>query len=226
MSLGRIEKRLTAAAVAAASFAAVLAGSPTEARADGPVTPTGKGMVGGGLLGAEVVCITMGAIGVEKGWPYFVFGAVGAAGGVVGGYFVEQATATGPAEPALFMLAGGLGLVIPTLIVSLNATHYKPPETDRQNEPATNEPAKESPTPAAAPGSAPPPSPTTRRDHKGPAVAAIPHIPVSMFDMYKGKLALGVPALEVRPLYTPREVWQYGVSQGNEVRVPLFQAMF
>jgi hypothetical protein len=230
MSLGRIEKRLTAAAVAAASFAAVLAGSPTQANAAGPVTPTGKGMVGGGLLGAEVVCITIGAIGVNRGWPYFVFGAVGAAGGVVGGFFVEKATATGPAEPALYMLAGGLGLVIPTLIVSLNATHYKPPEGDRPNEPATNEPAKESPAPAVAPGGAAPKSPTSKRDHKRPSLAsaplAIPHIPLSALDIYKGKIAVGLPALEVRPLYTQRELWQYGVAQGSQVRVPLFQAMF
>src|SRR5262245_19270602 len=218
MSLGRIEKRLTAAAVAAASFAAILAGSPTSTQAAGPVTPTGKGMVGGGLLGAEVVCITIGAIGVKPVWPYLVFGAVGAAGGVVGGFFVEKATAAGPAEPALYMLAGGLGLVIPTLIVTLNATRYKPPEGERPNEPATNEPAKESPTPVTAPK-------TTKRDHKTPSLASV-HIPMSALDIYKGKVAVGLPALDVRPLYTQREIWQYGVAQGTQVRVPLFQAMF
>lgn len=219
MSLGQIEKRLTAAA-AAATFAVVLAGNPQEARAEGPVTPTGKGVVGGGLLGAEAVCITMGAIGVERAWPYLVFGGVGAVGGAIGGYFVEQ---TGVAEPSLYMLAGGLALVIPTLIISLNATTYKPPETDRQNEPATIEPATEAPTPGPAPA-------TTRREHRGPTLAqgrrAVPHIPLSIVDVYKGKVALGVPALELRPLYSSRELWQYGVSQGSEVRMPLFQAMF
>src|SRR5262245_58322271 len=103
MSLGRIEKRLTAAAVAAASFAAVLGGGPQEAKAAPPespaVTAIGKGMVGGGLLGAEIVCITIGAFGVNKAWPYLVFGTVGAAGGVVGGYFVEKASV---AEPSLY----------------------------------------------------------------------------------------------------------------------------
>jgi hypothetical protein len=230
MSVGQleIEKRLTAAAVAAAAFAIVLAGSPQEARAEGPVTPTGKGIVGGGLLGAEAVCITLGAIGVERGWPYFVFGGVGAVGGAIGGYFVER---TGVPEPSLYMLAGGLALVIPTLVISLNATAYKPPETDRQSEPATGEPAKDAPTPAPA---AAPPARTTRRDrgpgpgHKGPTLARgdVPHIPLSVVDVYKGKIALGAPALELRPLYSAREVWQYGVSQGSEVRMPLFQAMF
>src|SRR5689334_17997200 len=183
MSLARIEKRLTAAAVSAATFAAVLAGGPNEAKAAPPappaVTAIGKGMVGGGLLGAEVVCITIGAIGVNRAWPYLVFGTVGAAGGVVGGFFVEKASV---AEPSLYMLAGGLALVIPTLIVTLNATKYKPPESDRPDEPATNAPSKESPTPT--PATSPK---TTRREHQGPSLAkaypSIPHIPMSALDI-------------------------------------------
>jgi hypothetical protein len=221
MSLGSIQKRLTAAAFAAATFAAAFVGSPGEARADGPVTATGKGIVGGGLLGAEVVCITMGAVGVEKGWPYFVFGGLGAVGGSIGGFFVEKASV---AEPSLFMLAGGLGLVIPTLVVSLNATAYRPPETDRQNEPSTNEPSPERPKPAGSVQI------TTKREHRGPTLAARrpepPHIPLSVLDIYKGKVALGFPAPELRPLYTSRELWQYSLSQGSEVRMPLFKAVF
>jgi hypothetical protein len=223
MPLGRHEKKLGAVAVAAVAFAMALAGSPSEARADGPVTATGKGTVGGALLGGEVVCITMGAIGVERGWPYFVFGGLGAVGGGIGGFFVEKASAP---EPSLYMLAGGMALIIPTLVVSLNATAYKPPETDQiQNEPANNKPVLDAPagTPAAAPT-------TTSRDAKKPArVAArpvMPHIPLSVLDIYKGNLALGVPAFELRPLYSAAELWKFGVSQGSEVRLPLFQAMF
>src|SRR3954462_1776640 len=104
MPLGCHEKKL-GAAFAAAAFALALGGSPSEARADGPVTATGKGTVGGALLGSEVVCITMGAVGVQRGWPYFVFGGLGAVGGGIGGYFVEQ---TATPEPSLYMLAGGM----------------------------------------------------------------------------------------------------------------------
>src|SRR5215468_9590509 len=115
MPLLPFEKRLTASLVAAAAFSVTLVGGLGQARAQQAPTPhvvtaTGKGMVGGGLLGAEVVCITMGAIGVQRAWPYFVFGGVGAVGGVIGGFFVEKAAV---AEPSLYMLAGGLGLVIP-----------------------------------------------------------------------------------------------------------------
>src|SRR5262245_14533432 len=146
MSLGRIENKAGVVAAAAACFALVFAVDPPIARADGPVTATGKGTVGGALLGGEVVCITMAAAGVARGWPYFVFGPVGAIGGGIGGFFVEKASAP---EPSLYMLAGGLALVIPTLVVSLNATAYKPPETDQvQNEPANNKPVADPPVPA------------------------------------------------------------------------------
>ena len=224
MSLGRHEKKLGAVAAAAVAFAMALAGSPSDARADGPVTATGKGTVGGALLGGEVVCITMGAVGVNRGWPYFVFGGLGAVGGGIGGFFVEKATAP---EPSLYMLAGGMALIIPTLVVSLNATAYKPPETDQvQNEPANNKPVLDAPAPTPAGA----PAPLTSRSVKKPArVAArpvMPHIPLSVLDIYKGNVALGIPALELRPLYSSAELWKYGVSQGSEVRLPLFQTMF
>ena len=40
----------------------------------------------------------------------------------------------------------------PALVLSLNATAYKPPETDRQSEPVNNEPSKDAPKPGRAPG--------------------------------------------------------------------------
>jgi hypothetical protein len=244
-SLGRAGRFAATAAVFV-----TLAATTKDAGAAGPVEVTGKGIVGCGLLGAEAVTITMGAIGVNKGWPYFVFGGVGMIGGGIGGYFLEKATAVkltgtfpnqvqsgGPAEPALYVLAGGMALVIPALIISLNATAYKPPESDR-NEPASNEPSKEPPKPdsgpPAPPGAAPPAPGGGGTSHNTyqyrsrfrSELAGLPHIPVSLFDMYKGKLGLGVPAPEVRPLYTQRELYTYGVAQGTEVRLPVFKAMF
>lgn len=237
MSLGRFDKRIAVLLAAGAAIVTTLA-SAREASAAGPVSPTGKGIVGGALLGGEVVTITMGAIGVEKGWPYFVFGGLAAAGGGVGGYFVEKATkgtadasgnVTGATpEPALYMLAGGMALLIPALVVSLNATAYQPPETDRV-EPASNEPAKDG-TKVLPPGAAPPPpagpAPTTKKRVRPSRERVALHVPISIVDVYKGKIALGLPALEVRPLYSPQEMFQYGVAQGSEVRLPVFKAMF
>jgi len=231
MSLGRLDKRTAVILAAGAAFAATLAAAG-DASAAGPVSPTAKGIVGGALLGGEVVTITMGAAGVSRGWPYFVFGGLGAVGGGVGGYFVEKVTkgttdasgnVTGrTSEPALYMLAGGMALLIPALVVSLNATAYKPPETDRI-EPAANEPSKDMPAVAPPPG-------TTKLDRKKAAqkreYAGLRHVPVSIVDVYRGKIGLGVPAVDVRPLYSQSEMWQYGVAQGTEVRLPVFKAMF
>ena len=58
--------RRSATYAAAAVFAAALAGS-SDAGATGPVMVTGKGIVGGALLGGEVVTITMGAAGLQQG---------------------------------------------------------------------------------------------------------------------------------------------------------------
>ncbi len=275
MSVGRQHKLVTIGATAShprarlhssrllgAAVAAGLVALSADAGAAGPVTPTGKGIVGGALLGGEVVTIPMGAAGLNKGWPYFVFGGLGMVGGAVGGYFVEKATAVdgttgkgGPAEPALYMLAGGMALVIPALVLSLNATAYRPPDSDR-NEPASNEPASDAPKPTpvppapgaapAAPGAGPAPGSTSSKSPSSPSapksgpahpvyryrssfrgeLASMPHVPTGLIDMFHGKLGLGLPAVEVRPLYTQSEMFKYGVAQGTEVKLPLFKAMF
>jgi hypothetical protein len=158
-----------------------------------------------------------------------VFTPLAAGGGGVGGYFLEKATkgttnadgsVTGrTAEPALYMLAGGMALLIPALVLTLNATAYKPPEGDRAD-PSSSEPSK------APPKAAPGPVGELHKAKQRREYAAIPHVPLSFFDVYKGKVALGLPALEVRPLYSQEEIAQYRVTQGTEVRIPVFKAMF
>ena len=48
-------------------------------------SPNVKGVVGGALLGAEVVLVTQAALDVEPTWAYVVGGLAGAAAGGVGG---------------------------------------------------------------------------------------------------------------------------------------------
>src|SRR3974390_480039 len=82
--------------VAVAFVATALIAPERHARAD-DVSPTGKGIAGGVLLGAEVVTITESLVGVRAGWAYGVGALVGAAGGGVGGYFVEKGSSGGKA---------------------------------------------------------------------------------------------------------------------------------
>jgi len=216
-SLRRAAFALTSGAVAATLLLA--SGNASAQTVSDKVTPTGKGIVGTALLGGEVVDLTMGIIGINRGWPYLVFGGLGMVGGGIGGYFIEQETKNIP-EVDVYMLAGGMALVIPTIVVSLNATMYKPPE-GTTTEPANNQPAT-GPEPVQPGTPATQPVQTQRKLRP----MEKPHYALSLVDVYKGAVALGLPAVEVKPLYTRREMWTYGVEQGNEVRVPLFYATF
>ena len=225
----------------AAPFALALgcAALPTEARADGPVSPKGKGIVGGALLGAEVVTMPMGIAGLKPWWPYVVFGSIGAAGGAVGGWAIESqinktpvapAQAGPPAEATVGMLAAGLALVIPTLVVSLNATtRHKVPDEPSAT-PTTEEQNKTPDVPAAPPGDSTSvtvktsdarkhlrPKVQTTEGHRGSGAA---------IGMNDGQVQLGVPAIEVKPMYSPTELSIYGVQHRTEVQIPVFSAAF
>jgi hypothetical protein len=219
---GGIFRRLTPALAGLAAAGLVLAADPAPAAAQQPAVPRAsgdaKGVVGGVFLGGEVVMVTMAAIGVEKAWPYLLFGGLGMVGGGIGGYFVEQEA---PAEVPLAMLAGGLIFSIPTVVAVVNATAPKAPRDDK------TEVVKSAPGQPAQPGQAQPSQPGQ------PAPAAPPGpqskrlwIPTAALGVQAGRIALGLPAVEVRPLYTTRQLQQFGVEQGTEVRVPLVQVPF
>lgn len=99
--------------------------SPTCSR----VSPDGKGIVGLGLIGAElgfvIPALVQEAAGTNEWWPYLVFPVVGAAAGAIGGYFMEQETQNSPEVDVAF-LAVGLALVVPTLVATLALTAYDP----------------------------------------------------------------------------------------------------
>ncbi|HSN97156.1 MAG TPA: hypothetical protein VLS89_02625, partial [Candidatus Nanopelagicales bacterium] len=96
--------RRAMALLPAAALAAAFTVGPREARAQQAdvVSGDGKGIVGGALLGGELVMIGMGAFGVESTWPYLVFGGAGMVAGGVAGWAVEGAAP--PAEVPLYML--------------------------------------------------------------------------------------------------------------------------
>ena len=164
---GRMKKASTRAPKGRISFwltAVLCAGSGLVARpaAADVVSATGKGITGGILLGAELGMLPQGILGVDKWWTYLLGGAVGAAGGGVAGYFVETGTST--AEPSLYMLAGGMALIIPTVVLTLNATAYKPEVEEGEivsDESSSDgvEPAGDAPVDAAPGDSAPSPDP-------------------------------------------------------------------
>lgn len=242
--------RIAPSIVASAVVLAFIAGSGGVAQAKDPPV-TGKGIVGGGLLGGELVLAVEAAFDVQSPWAYLGGGVAGAAAGAVGGYFVEQ---NASARVPMLLLAGGLTLAIPTTVAVLSATSYEPPATYVQDQPPPDEPVADparstvppaTPSPGTttsptAPGATPPtgPSPAT-----GPAPSgsqqpsgALPHrsrsraiarrrLPPALIDVSSQQLSLSIPAIEFRDVFTRAEV-AMGAPKATEVRIPVLNVVF
>ncbi len=229
--------------LAAAAITLSVAHASAQYEGD-PVQPWGKGTVGGALLGAEAVMLTEAIIGVKPAWAYVVGGVAGAAGGGFGGYFAEERAT---AKLSLYLLAGGMALVIPTTIVVLDRTAYEPPVQFTQDAPPEDEPLAEPPRPTDTLDAAPPdeqpraqaPSlepgsarrlalarPGGRESARAPGCDPRRVSPRPLLGLGPRSFVLAVPAVEVREVYTPRERRDLGAPRATEVRVPVFSAVF
>lgn len=225
-----IYKGLSGLTLSAAFGALTL--TATDARAD-EVSPTGKGIVGGALLGGEVVMITESLFHVESGWAYVIGGGLGAVGGGIGGYFIEQGSTNG--KVPVYLLAGGLALIIPTIVLTLNATRYHPAENATEDHAPTNSPAAD---PGKIGGSVVSPSssspvqaaPGPGASPAAPAAPVPPSAPQSLLDVWTSpelsQVRIGVPVPEVRPVYSMAEQKKYGMTAQTELRMPLFRLTF
>lgn len=229
-------RRIVLAALAAGT---VVLGAPRAAQAE-EVAPTGKGIVGTALLGAEIAVFTEAIIGVRSGTAYALGAGGGAVAGGIGGYFIEQAVSDGRI-PA-YLLAGGLALIIPALVITLDQTRYLPTEGAREDKPVTNlppsdpgkpggsavigaEPASPS-TPPATPAPAPAPA-TPPAGAGGGGTPAPVRGPQSLINVYGTGLSVGMPVPEMRPVFTASQKKALGVeSTGNEVRFPVVRVTF
>lgn len=222
--------------------------TPLAANAAGvaEASPTGKGIAGGALLGAELVLATEAALDVEPTWAYIVGGIAGGAAGGVGGYFVED---QGDARAPMLMLAGGLAFAIPTIVAVLAATHYEPPADYLQDQAPVDEPLAEPPAPtetAPLPAGSPPaeaPPPVTAPPATPPATDAAPaptgrrHLPAArrlslklpppaLLGFRESELALGIPNVELRHAYSRSERVMFNAPDVTEWRVPVLNVVF
>ncbi len=229
MAHSRSTPRPAVLATAALFGASILIAPAPDARADN-VSPSGKGIAGGALLGAEVVTITESLAGVRPGWAYGVGALVGAAGGGVGGYFVEHGNTDGRAPT--YMLAGGLALVIPAIVLVLNATRYIPeePAVAPQGGPTAEPGVPGAGVTTGAPAGAEPPAspaPTPAPSSAPPPTGAPGAPPQSLFNVHEGSFRVGMPIPEVRPVYSVAEERQYGITGAvTEVRMPMLHVTF
>lgn len=86
-----------------------------------------KGMVGLGLIGAELGFVLPAVAGLNETWAFIVFPIVGASAGAVGGYFLFD-SGSGSPELSVAMLTAGMALIIPATVITLAATSYDPEE--------------------------------------------------------------------------------------------------
>lgn len=239
--------RIRSLALAALAAGTVFLGAPSRAHAE-EVSPDGKGIVGGAFLGAEIVVFTEAIIGVRNSTAYLLGAGGGAIAGGLGGYAIETAVSDGRAP--VYMLAGGLALIIPALVVTLDQTRYLPAEGAREDRPVQNlppsdpgkpggsavigaEPAAPAPAPVAPsnPAGTPPsgttPAPTPPPAGGGGGTPAPQRAPQSLINLHGTGLSLGVPVPEVRPVFTASQKKALGVeSAGNEVRFPVMHLTF
>lgn len=116
-------------------LATTAAVSPSTAQAQQELRAGPDGMLGLGLVGAEIGMVVPAMLGVSETWPYLVFPGVGAIGGGVAGIFLLQdgsfSPGPGQGSPEISVVAFAVGLVglIPSLVAVMSATAYDP-ETD------------------------------------------------------------------------------------------------
>lgn len=171
---------------------------------------TAKGTVAGALLGAEAVVLTEAAFGVKPGWAYLLGAGVGAAGGGVGGYFLEDSMSP---KLASLLLAGGLVLAIPATVAALSASAYSPPADYIQDTPPSDEPVETPPRASSrpAPGS-------ERLALRAPLPALV--------GSDEGTWTWGVPAVELLDVYSVEMRRAYNLQSETELRVPVLAMRF
>jgi hypothetical protein len=226
----------------AAAATAVLLSQSSAARAD-EVPATGKGIVGGALLGGEVVIIAEAIGGVRSGLAYLLGGVAGAGAGAFAGWEAEQ---NADSKVSVYMLAGGMALLIPATVAALQATSYQPPADYSEDRPSSGVPIPEPPQPSTtpppgpsqpapgvpSPGTPAPITPGTLPPTPGPSSLHLHWhapklaLPAGLFAVNDGTLRVAVPAVEIRPAYRLAELQKYGVEQKQELHFALLSSTF
>ncbi len=198
----------------------------------------GKGILAGGILGAEIgfmipaIMVGAGVREMDEAWAYILFPVAFAAGGAVAGYFALEdpqqmdaggmVTQQGFPEVAVALLAVGIALIVPTFVGVLALTAYNPGADDGQgasgDEDAADDAEGGSDAPAneAVPEESPEQSALRRTLAGGPGLLR--------FD--RGRPLLGVPMVHGAPSFTQEEQEHGGLVNAQDVRVPLVSGVF
>lgn len=197
--------------LATTGLAAVTLLTAAPARAQTGVSAassSGKGIAAGILLGAEAVVLVEAVVGVEPRWAYLLGAGVGAAGGGVGGYFLEDNLSP---KTATLLLAGGLVLAVPATVAALSASAYSPPVDYVQDVPPEDDPVEGAPRESS-------------RSRPAPVLALRPR-PPALLGIDDG-WSLGVPAVALLDVYPTELRRTYNLARETELRVPVLAMRF
>jgi hypothetical protein len=129
------------------------------------------------------------------------------------------------------MLAGGMALIIPALVLSLNATRYRPDAAATQDTtPVDVGPTADPGTPVGptvAPSTTPPPSVSpdaTPKSTTAPGGGALFHVTVD--PRARVAAGMGVPFPVIKPMWSQTEQKELGMAQGTELRMPIVRVAF
>ena len=208
-----------------AALAVASAGAPSQASAQtdpDPVATPGeqvdaspKGLIGLGIIGAELGLVIPAVAGLDETWSLITFPVVGFGLGAVAGHFLIDENNNEKAAVAVLLTS--LALVVPSIVITVAATAYDPvddfeertdqevPEADQQ-EPETVEDVLDE---------------EASREMRTVAAAG-----TGMVRIHEGGVALTMPGLTVGRVYTPEELARYGGQQATEVQLSLVSGSF
>lgn len=238
-------------AVAVAVSAALLATALPSSANDTPVSGTGKGIAGGALIGEEVGLVTLSLAGAKQTWMYLTIPTALAIGGGVGGYFIENGKTGTDAQAPMYLLAAGMALIIPSIVITLSANAYTPGSEDSTPPEATPDSGMGAgglgvkvdagaasttsgspsvPTPGASSGTGTPTTgpmpPPKHKPSKDDQSLQLEPRPPALVNFDETALTLGVPVVSLKPVYTKEEMLAFGVAQRYEVDAPLLNVAF
>lgn len=171
------------------------------------VSPGGKALVGGALLGSELVLFGEAIAGLERPWLYWAGAGGGAVGGAVGGYYIGQSASGRVASLTLVL---GMALSIPALVVYLDATNAarQPLPSDYRGPQWQDEPA---------------PLGSTRVAPLPPAMSALVESAVLGNDV---EWSMAVPNVELDAVFSRDEIATWGAPSADRLLVTLLSSRF
>ena len=173
-----------------------------------------KGAIGLGLIGAEIGFVLPAVIGLHEAWAFVVFPLVLGGGGAVGGYFAFDEPNS--PEAGVAMLAVGIALIIPSLVLTLAFTSYDPGDEADEGGDGGEDYSDEFEEGAAVEAE----ESARRRAHERALAGG------GLLHLGTEEVSLGVPALSVRPNVSAEEAARYGGGQTAEVHVPVVSGAF